>query len=135
MSIIHKSGEDYLETILILQRQTGHVHAIDVAGELGFSKPSVSKALGLLKKSGHVCVSSEGHITLTDAGHKAAAAVYERHVLLRRFLVDVLSVSPETAEIDACKVEHMLSAESVDKLKIFMQSREKSANEKQHSTE
>jgi Mn-dependent DtxR family transcriptional regulator len=121
MSIIHKSGEDYLETILILERQTGHVHAIDVAGELGFSKPSVSKALGLLKKSGHVIVSPQGHISLTEAGQKAAAAVYERHVLLRRFLVEVLQVDSAAAEIDACKVEHLLSAESVEKLKIFME--------------
>jgi Mn-dependent DtxR family transcriptional regulator len=121
MSIIHKSGEDYLETILILQRQTGHVHAIDVAGELGFSKPSVSKALSLLKKSGHVIVSPQGHISLTETGQKTAAAVYERHVLLRRFLVEVLRVDLNVAEIDACKVEHLLSAESVEKLKIFMQ--------------
>ena len=122
-SQLHRSGEDYLETILLLHRKTGHVHAVDIAGELGFSKPSVSKALGLLRDGGFVLVSPEGHITLTETGGIYAAAVYKRHTMLRRLFRDVLGVSPETAEADACNAEHLISAETFERLEVFLRER------------
>ena len=109
---MQESGEMYLETILILSKRRSLVRAIDVSEQMNFSKPSVSRALGILKESGHILVdSSTGHITLTAAGRARAEKVYERHTVLTRAL-ESIGVSPETAEEDACKVEHYISDET-----------------------
>ncbi len=114
-----ESREDYLETILLLMKKMGNVRSIDIANELGYSKPSISRAVGILKESGYITVDSSGHISFTGEGLKIAEAIYERHTTIKKFFVDVLGVSEETAEQDACKIEHILSDESYEKLKKF----------------
>lgn len=122
---IHKSGEDYLETILILHKKTGYVRSINIANELGFSKPSVSRAMSILKEGGFINVAEDGQITLTDIGLEKAEEVYQRHLLITGFLKDTLGVSEENAEEDACKIEHCISAETANKLRIFVEEYEK----------
>ena len=118
---IHKSGEDYLEAILLLRQRKGYIRAVDVANELGFSRPSVSKALALLKSEGYITVGGgsplSSGIFLTDSGEERARAVYERHKTIKSFFTDILQVSEETAEQDACKIEHVISEESYRRLK------------------
>ena len=118
---IHESGEDYLETILILHRNTGFVRSIDIANELGYSKPSISRAVGILKSDGYITVEPNGQIVLTDSGMAKAEQVYERHLMLRKFLTDILGVSTENSEQDACRIEHILSEETYEKLKGFVE--------------
>ncbi len=118
---LHESGEDYLETILILHKRTGFVRSIDVANELGYSKPSISRAVGILKSYGYIEVEPGGQIILTESGREKAEAVYGRHVLLRKFLHETLGVSEENAEEDACRIEHILSEETYTKLKGFIE--------------
>ncbi len=119
---IHESGEDYLETILILHKNTGFVRSIDIANELGYSKPSISRAVGILKNDGYIIVEPSGQIVLTDSGKAKAEQVYERHLMLRTFLTDILGVSAENSEQDACRIEHILSDETYEKLKGFVES-------------
>jgi len=119
---IHESGEDYLETILILHKNTGFVRSIDIANELGYSKPSISRAVGILKSDGYITVEPNGQIVLTDSGKAKAEQVYERHIMLRKFLTDILGVSAENSEQDACRIEHILSDETYEKLKNFVES-------------
>lgn len=116
---IHESGEDYLETILILHRRTGYVRSIDIAAELGYSKPSVSRAMSILREGGMINFAQDGQITLTEAGKEVAEEVYNRHLLLTSFLHEILGVSMENAQLDACKIEHVVSAETVEKLRKF----------------
>lgn len=111
-----ESGEMYLETILILSQKKSGVRAIDVGEYMGFSKPSVSRALGLLKGGGYVIVDDGGFITLTDAGREVAERIYERHTLLTELLIR-LGVDRETAAEDACKMEHYISAASFSAIK------------------
>ncbi|MBQ3160792.1 MAG: metal-dependent transcriptional regulator [Oscillospiraceae bacterium] len=118
---IHESGEDYLETILILHKNTGFVRSIDIANELGYSKPSISRAVGILKNDGYITVEPNGQIILTDSGKAKAEQVYERHLMLRKFLTDILGVSSENSEQDACRIEHILSEETYEKLKGFVE--------------
>lgn len=118
---IHESGEDYLETILILHKNTGFVRSIDIANELGYSKPSISRAVGILKNDGYITVEPNGQIVLTDSGKAKAEQVYERHLMLRKFLTDILGVSSENSEQDACRIEHILSDETYEKLKGFVE--------------
>ncbi len=118
---IHESGENYLETILILQKKLGSVRSIDIVNELDYSKPSISRAIGILKKEGYVTVESGGNIILTDKGLEKANNIYERHLLLTRFLSDVLGVGMETAAQDACRIEHVISQESFDRMKEYME--------------
>ncbi len=118
---IHESGEDYLETILILHKNTGFVRSIDIANELSYSKPSVSRAVGILKNDGYITVEPNGQIILTDSGMAKAEQVYERHLMLRKFLTDILGVSAENSEQDACRIEHILSDETYEKLKCFVE--------------
>ena len=118
---IHESGEDYLETILILHKNTGFVRSIDIANELGYSKPSISRAVGILKNDGYITVEPNGQIILTDSGRAKAEQVYERHLMLRKFLTDILGVSSENSEQDACRMEHILSEETYEKLKGFVE--------------
>jgi Mn-dependent DtxR family transcriptional regulator len=113
---IRESAENYLETILIIQKKKGSVRSIDVARHLDFSKPSVSRAMALLKSSGYILVDSDGLLHLTDSGREIAERIYERHELFTRWLV-MLGVNPDTAAEDACKMEHDISAESFEKLK------------------
>ena len=113
---IHASGEDYLESILILQRQMGLVRSIDIAQHLNVSKPSVCAALKKLEKEG--CITKDGkyYIHLTELGDKIAQNVYERHCFFKKELIQA-GVDPETAEHEACQMEHAISPESFDKLK------------------
>lgn len=113
---IYESGEDYLETILVLHKRNDIVRSIDVASELGFSKPSVSRAMSILKKDGYIYMDEKGHITLSDAGQKAAEDIYERHNNISRFLMEVLGVSQENALKDACRIEHDLSNETYGRI-------------------
>lgn len=116
---IYESGEDYLETILLLHEKTGFVRSVDIACELNYSKPSISRAVNILKESGYITVEAGGQILLTEEGRKKAESIYERHVSITHFLEDVLNVSHENAEHDACKIEHIISEESYEKLKRF----------------
>ena len=113
---IHQSAEDYLETILMLTERQGKVRSIDVAHYTGFSKPSISRAVGLLRDNGYVSIDQNGLLSLTEAGLKIAETVYERHTVLTDLLIK-LGVSPETAAEDACRIEHVISAETFEKLK------------------
>lgn len=112
---IHESGEDYLESILKLQQSLGQVRSIDIVGELGYSKPSVSIAMKRLRESGYIEMAQDGYITLTESGRQVAERIYGRHQALTSFFV-ALGVSKETAAADACKVEHDLSEETFQKL-------------------
>ena len=115
---IQESGEMYLETILILSQKMDNVHAIDVGKYMGYSKPSVSRAMGILKEGGFIKVADSGAITLTDAGKKKAESVYERHNVISELLM-MIGVSEETAIEDACKAEHYISDETFEALKKF----------------
>lgn len=113
---IQESAEDYLEAILILKNKKGSVHSIDVARQLGFSKPSVSRAVKLLKESGRLTVTANGALELTEAGRETAERIYERHRLLTLWFTE-LGVSEQQAAKDACRVEHDISVETFQKLK------------------
>lgn len=117
---IHESGEMYLETIHVLYKKNGHVRSIDVSEHMGYSKPSVSRAMGLLKEGGYIAIDKEGLITLTDSGLEVAQKIYERHTILSTLLV-ALGVSPETAAEDACRIEHAISDESFEAIKKHAQ--------------
>ena len=121
---IQESGEMYLETIFVLLKTKNSVRSVDVAEHMGYSKPSISRAMGLLKNGGFIEVAPDGAITLTDAGVQVAQKIYERHTLLSRLLVQ-LGVSPETAAEDACKLEHAISDESFEAIKKHVQTFEK----------
>lgn len=113
---LYESGEMYLETIFVLAQEGKSVRAIDVCDQMGYSKPSVSRALGILKKSGHILVDKNGYLTLTEDGVKVAKKIYERHKILTEVLI-LLGVSPEVASDDACKIEHHISDESFEAIK------------------
>lgn len=120
---MHESGENYLETILMLKERKGTVRSIDIARELNFSKPSVSRAMGILRESGFIIMEPSGEIQLTDSGRKKAREIYGRHQLLTAFLQDVAGVSPEMAEENACRMEHIVDQEVVDGISRFMKRR------------
>ena len=113
---LQESGEMYLESILVLTESNTHVRSIDVCEYMGFSKPSVSRAINLLKSGGYVNMDKDGYLTLTDEGRSVAQKIYDRHRLLTEFLVS-LGVSPDTASADACKIEHHISDESFAAIK------------------
>ncbi len=113
---IYESGEDYLETILILKNRKGYVRSVDVARELGYSRASVSRAVSILKKGGMIVVQADGGIDFTDEGRKVAENIYEKHGVLRAFLM-FLGVEESVASRDACRIEHVISTESFDMLK------------------
>lgn len=115
---LHQSGEDYLEAILVLREKNGVVHSIDVAQHLGYSKPSVSRAVSLLKGDGYLIMERDGRLELTETGVEVARNIYERHRFLRQWLIH-LGVSSETAEDDACKIEHNISDETFQCLKRY----------------
>lgn len=113
---LQESGEMYLETILILSQKEKYVRSLDVAEYMGFSKPSVSRAVGLLKSGGYVVSDTDGYLTLTEEGSEVANKIYERHTLLTKFLMH-LGVDEETATEDACKIEHDISDKSFEAIK------------------
>ena len=113
---LKESGEMYLETIYILNRKTGFVRSIDVCEYMGYSKPSVSRAVGLLKEGGYLTVSKDGALNLSELGQEIAEKTYERHTVLSAFF-EKLGVSSETAVADACKIEHVISDETFSALK------------------
>jgi len=113
---IQESAENYLETILMLGQKKGNVRSIDIVNELEFSKPSVSVAMKNLRENGYILMDSDGFITLTDAGREIAEKIYERHTLLSEWLV-FLGVDQKTAMEDACRMEHVISAASFEKIK------------------
>ena len=117
---LRESGEDYLETILILQQRTGYVRSIDIANELGYSKPSISRAVGILKENGFITVEKTGQIILTELGKNRAEEIYSKHKLLTRFLNEILGVSMDNSEEDACRIEHVISEETYIKLDLFV---------------
>ncbi len=114
--VLQESGENYLETILILQGRLERVRSVDVANELGFSKPSISRAMSLLRKNGYVTVDGAGGLHLTEEGMEVAGRIYERHRVLSQALI-ALGVDADTAARDACRIEHIISQESFDQIK------------------
>ena len=116
----NESAEDYLETILILGKRLPVVRGVDIAGELGYRKSSVSIAMKNLREKGLIAVSEQGFICLTESGKKIAEDVYERHTTISEWLIS-LGVSPETAEADACRIEHVISLESFEAIKKIME--------------
>ena len=117
--VLQESGEMYLETILVLSEDGKSVRSIDIADHMNYSKPSVSRAMGLLRQGGYILMDKSGYITLTDSGKAVAETIYERHVILSEFLKKI-GVDPITATNDACKIEHAISAESFTALKNFL---------------
>lgn len=113
---LQESGEMYLETIYIITKKNHDVRSLDVAEYMNFSKPSVSRAVGLLKQGGYITVDPDGYLHLTDLGKEIAAKIYERHTLLTEFLMR-LGVDQETASADACKIEHDISDKSFEAIK------------------
>ena len=117
---VHASGEDYLEAILMIsERAFGTVRSVDVAKELGVTKPSVSNAMKILKNGGYITIEDNGLIRLTDAGSEIAERTYEKHKVLTQWL-EYLGVDPKIAAEDACRIEHVISKESFDKLKLHL---------------
>jgi len=116
---IQESAENYLETILVLGQEKPYVRSIDIANELGFSKPSVSVAMKNLRTNGYILVDENGHITLTESGRTIAETIYERHTALSDWLMK-LGVDRETASADACRIEHVISAESFAAIKAHI---------------
>lgn len=121
---IQESGEMYLETIYVLLKKNGHVRSVDVAEQMGYSKPSISRAMGILKTGGFIQIVPDGSITLTPSGIAVAEKIYERHTLLTQLLV-TMGVAPEIAAEDACKLEHAISDESFAAIKRYVANAEK----------
>ena len=116
---VHESGEMYLEAILVLSQKNGFVRSIDVSEYLGYSKPSVSRAVGILKKGDYIRMEKDGSLTLTESGKAIAEKIFERHTVLSQLLIR-LGVSEETATADACRLEHAISDESFEAIKRHM---------------
>ncbi|MBE6611235.1 MAG: metal-dependent transcriptional regulator [Ruminococcaceae bacterium] len=119
---LQESGEMYLETIYVLSKERKNVHSIDVVEYMGYSKPSVSRAVGLLKNGGYLNMAADGTLTLTDVGLELAEKIYERHTILTAMLVG-LGVDEETAAEDACRLEHDISDQSFEAIKRHMKNK------------
>ena len=119
-----ESGQMYLETILILTKKRDFVRAVDICEHMGYSKPSVSRAVGVLREGGFITVARDGAISLTDMGREVAEKIYERHAVLTRFLVS-LGVDPDVASEDACKIEHHISDASVEAIRRHAEEHER----------
>ena len=115
---VHESGEMYLEAIYVLREKNGFVRSIDVSEYLGYSKPSVSRAMGILRSGEYITIDTDGGLTLTEKGKDIARKIFERHTLLTKMLMHI-GVSEETAAADACKLEHAISDESFEALKQY----------------
>ena len=116
---MQESGEMYLESIHVLLKQSGTVRSVDISEYMGYSRPSVSRAVGLLKKGGYIEVDKDGYITLTDSGRTVAEKIYERHTVMSQLLIR-LGVDPEVAAEDACRLEHAMSDESFEAIKRYV---------------
>jgi len=125
MKRIKESGENYLETILQLKQRFGQVRSIDIAKEMGFSKPSISRAVNILKDEGYINIDETGLIDFTKKGLAKAEAVLDRHLTITAFLTNTLGVSSENAEKDACRIEHIISDETYEKLKALKEKMDK----------
>lgn len=123
---LQESGENYLETILMLQQKKGSVRSIDVAATMGFTKASVSRAVSILKKENFLMMEKSGELILTSKGRERAEAVLERHITITKFLNSVLGVDEEISNRDACRIEHIISPETFDKIKEKVRDFEKS---------
>lgn len=117
---IYESRENYLETILVLKKLNGQVRSIDIARKLNFSKPSVSRAIGILKEDGFVVIDKDGYIEFTEKGKEKAESVYDRHNQITEFLISIVGVSADIAEEDACRIEHVISEETFLKIKEYL---------------
>ena len=117
---IQESGEMYLETILVLGRKGDAVRSVDVSSHMGYSKPSVSRAIGILRRNGYLNMDAAGHLTLTESGREIAEKIYERHNILTSLLVS-LGVDEEVASKDACRMEHAISDETLDAMKRYVE--------------
>lgn len=118
---IQESGENYLETILILQNKKGSVRSVDIANELDYTKASISRAMGILKRAGYITIEDGGSIRLTESGNRRATQIYERHRLITEYLVKALQIEEETAVADACRIEHVISEESFHGIKKWVE--------------
>ena len=121
---LQESGEMYLETIYVLSQDNPEVHSVDVASEMGFSKPSVSRAVNLLKDNGYLNIDKGGALSLTESGLEIAECIYERHRVLSEILIE-LGVRKKTAIDDACRIEHVISAETFEKIKEHIAEKKK----------
>lgn len=119
---IMESAENYLETILVLKNKGKQVRSIDIVSETGYTKPSISRAVKALKESGYISIDEHGYIELNQSGKEIAEKIYERHTFLSTYLMKI-GVSEETALADACKIEHIISDESFNKLKEYVEER------------
>ena len=117
---LQESGENYLETILLLKKKKNFVRSVDVAEELGYSKPSISRAMGPLREAGLITMGEGGNIEFTETGLQRAEGVYERHTAITRFLMDTLGVSEEMAEENACRIEHIISQELFEQISAYV---------------
>ncbi|NMS90567.1 metal-dependent transcriptional regulator [Clostridioides difficile] len=117
---MYESRENYLETILILEKKKGIVKSIDIAKKLNYSKASVSRAMGILKEYGLIIMEVDGDIILTKEGRKKAEEIYEKHILITKFLVNTLEVSLDIAEKDACRIEHIISKDTFEGIKKYL---------------
>lgn len=117
---MHESGEDYIETIYLIKKRKGVVRSVDVARELGFSRPSVSRAVGILKDNGLLTMEEDGELNLTEEGLRLARKVYEKHTNLTAFLMMTAGVDAETAETDACRIEHIISPATFKGIKKYI---------------
>ncbi|WP_040197317.1 metal-dependent transcriptional regulator [Candidatus Soleaferrea massiliensis] len=118
---LYESGENYLETILMLQNRIGSVRSIDIANELGYSKPSISRAMSILRSADYIVMEKSGEIVLTETGRAIAEKIYERHLTISKFLMLTLGVDSETADEDACRIEHIISEKTFDRMREWVQ--------------
>lgn len=121
---LHESGEMYLETILILLKDKPDLHAIDISEYMGYSKPSVSRAMGILKAEGYITIDASSHISLTKEGEEIAKKIYERHLVISKMLMSI-GVDEKTATDDACRIEHVISDTTFETLKKHVKEYEK----------
>jgi len=120
---IYESGENYLETIFILQEKNGTVRSIDVANELGYTKASVSRAMSILKKAEYIKIAESGNILLTESGKQKATQIFNRHKIITEFLMKTLEVDEVLADKDACRIEHIISEEVFEKMKKYVENK------------
>ena len=113
---IHASGEDYLEAVLMVQKEKGMVRSVDLARHMGYSKPSISHAVAVLRNGGFLTMDENGFLHLTDIGHEVAEKIYERHRFFTQWLIDA-GIDPKTAEEDACQMEHSISQKSFEQIR------------------
>lgn len=122
---LHESGENYIETIYLLKKSMKDVRSIDVAQKLNYTKASISRAMGLLKRAGIITIDRNGYINFTQKGSLKAKLIYERHMILTKYLMLTLNLDEEFAEKDACKIEHVISKETFEKIREFVTDKEK----------